>query len=322
MFNRILISLFCLIATLSLSNPSAFAQQPKKRIGVLVWADDERYVQSLKGFLDQLSQDGLSQDHLDIDVQHAQSNKAKAMKIAKAFAHEGRDIYFSLGTPATTALFEEVKDTPIVFSLVFNPVDSKIVQGTDRSGNNLTGVTNNVPMDMILEVLNALRPVQRIAILYTPGESNSEIQLHDLQKTCSVTGIVVVPVPISLEDDAAEMINYLKGRVEAVYLSGSSVVGKKIDMIIAASVRSGLITVSHLLNYTEQGMLLGIGGNSYDDGRQAAKMASMVLNGVKPTDIPIAGTSKLEILVNRRSLERMRLPLSDAFRKKITRFVE
>jgi len=51
-----------------------------------------------------------------------------------------------VGTSAAVALAKDVKDVPIVFSMVYDPVDSKIAGDWKSSGNNTTGASPKVPM--------------------------------------------------------------------------------------------------------------------------------------------------------------------------------
>ncbi len=80
------------------------------------------------------------------------------------------DLIFTLGTVPTIAVAKAVKDTPIVFAVVYDPVKAGVAADWASSGNNVTGVSSIVPMSRLMAGLNEFRHVNRMAVLYTFGE--------------------------------------------------------------------------------------------------------------------------------------------------------
>ena len=75
--------------------------------------------------------------------------------------------------------------------------------------------------------LKAFAPIRRLAVLYTPGEKNSELQLRELQGLQAAMGIKVVPVILVSKEDVARIVPDVARTAEAIYLTGSSVVGER-----------------------------------------------------------------------------------------------
>ena len=179
-----LVALVFLVAILLSVNAWA-----EKRIGVLIFSDETRYIEAAKGIKDKLSEAGYTASNTHYIIEKSGANKAKAVEIAQKFTSEKLDLIIALGTSSAVILAKEIKDVPIVFSVVYNPVEAGIAKSWKSSGNNTTGTTTDIPMMKILDNLKLLRPVQRLAVLYTAGETNSESLLRDLQNIQAKAGI-------------------------------------------------------------------------------------------------------------------------------------
>jgi putative ABC transport system substrate-binding protein len=56
----------------------------------------------------------------------------------------------------------------------------------------------------------------------------------------------------------------------------------------------------HIRTLAERGGLASYGINTYQIGRQAARLADKILNGTRPSEIPIETPRKLELVINLR----------------------
>ena len=98
------------------------------------------------------------------------------------FANAKPDMIVSLGTIPTIAVTKEIKDVPVVFGMVYDPVEAGIAKSWKSSGNNTTGASPLIPMSTLVSTLKEVRPVKTLAVLYTADEKQSRIQLLELQK--------------------------------------------------------------------------------------------------------------------------------------------
>jgi putative ABC transport system substrate-binding protein len=232
------------------------------------------------------------------------------------------DMVISIGTSATVAVAKEIKDIPVVFSVVYDPVDSKIAEDWKSSGNNTTGSSSKVPMSSLIENLKQLAPVKNLAVLYTPGEKNSEAQLKDLQAAQAQFGMKILPVPIANKEEVSSVVSDVAGRVDAIYLSGSSIVGETLSIIADIAAKAKVITVTHLGEKADRGVLLAVSANSRALGRLAGEKAVKVLRGAKPSSIPIEPLKRLDVIVNMKAARAGHIDVPPAFLKAATRVIE
>ncbi|HEY6012173.1 MAG TPA: ABC transporter substrate-binding protein [Nitrospirota bacterium] len=309
------------MTALMLNVPLAHAGA-EKRISVLIFSEEVRYTEALKGIRDVLKDHGFGEPAVRFSVENAGGSKAKAAELVKKFAAEKMDLIFTLGTSATIAVSREIRDIPIVFAMVFDPVEAKIARDWRSSGNNTTGVSPRIPMARIVEMLKTFGPTMRLAVLYTPGEKNSELQLRELQGLQAAMGIKVVPVILVSKEDVARIVPEAARTVDAMYLTGSSVVGSNVPMIVEAASRTKVVTITHLDDLVEKGSLLGICANSYQIGRLAGEKALKVLRGAKPSSIPIEVGKKVDVILNAKTAQAGQYIVPPEFLEMVTKTVE
>ncbi|MBF0532057.1 MAG: ABC transporter substrate-binding protein [Candidatus Omnitrophica bacterium] len=290
---------FMLLLVTALAAPQILSAAAERKIGILVWQKYGRFQDSLDKTLSQLKTEGLLSGGTVVSVEYSDGNKAKAMKVAQHYAAQKMDLFFTIGTSATAALAKEVKDVPIVFCTVYDPVDAGFAASWQSSGNNMTGASVYVGVEEVVVFLQKIIPVKNLAVIYTPGEKNSESHLKNLLAHSRALHITIIPVPLLAADDPDLMFRYLPGRVEAVFLTGSGVVDMKARPIIAALTKLRIPTITHVLDYAQEGVFLAVGSVNADSCLVAVKQAAQILQkGLKPADIPIARPQKIQIRIN------------------------
>jgi putative ABC transport system substrate-binding protein len=314
--------IFFLSALVSIIGMPAEATRPVKRVGVLMWSEEPRYNETLKGVMDQLRREGFGEPAVKFTLDNARGGKAKMSEMAGKFAAAKLDMVVSIGTTATIAAAREIKDAPLIFAYVYDPVESGIVGKWEKSGNNATGVSSRVSMPKLLNSLKEFAPVTRLAVLYTPGEKNSEAQLKELQELLAGSQVKVLPVIVSRGEEAAQTVSEIVPRVDAIYLSGSSVVGNKVSTIVDLATRAKVPTITHLDDLVNQGVLLGVCADPYLVGRLAGKKGAKVLKGAKPSSIPIESLNKYDVILNLKTAKAGGFRIPPAFMKSVTKAIK
>ena len=294
----------------------------EKKIGVLLWTDSQNYTDSLKGMMYQLKKEGFKEPQVKFIIENAEGNKVKASAFAQKFAAAKLDMVIVIGTSAAIAVTKEISDVPIVFSTVFDPVEAGIIKDLKSSGNNVTGASNKISMPLIIKTLKELAPVKKIGALYQPNEKNSVSHLSDILETQNKMQIKVMPIPINTKEDIIQLLPHAMETADAIYISGSSIIGEMIPTISEMAVKAKKITVTHLIERVEKGMLLGVVADSYAVGLLAGEKAVKVLNGAKPSSIPVGMLKKPEVYLNMKTAKAGQFHIPPAFMKKVTKTIE
>jgi len=295
---------------------------PVIRIGILAFSEESRYSDATRGVIDQLKMEGFVEPGVKFIKENAGANKAKAGELIKQFAAAKLDLIVTQGTSATVPIAREIKDVPIVFSVVYDPVEAGIAKDWKSSGNNTTGATTKIPMSRLLDSLKAFAPVKYLSVLYSPGEKNSETQLRDLQKLQAMYRIKVIPVPITEKEEFRHLLPEVVRTSDAIYVTGSNLVDSQLSMIVEMATKGKVITITHLEDLVEKGVLLGVCTNPYNLGRLAGEKAARILRGAKPSSIPIETLKEFDVILNMRTARSGGFRIPPEYIKTVKRKIE
>ncbi len=124
-----------------------------------------------KGILDELS---ASKPDYKVDLQNANADMNTAAQIAQHFKQEKVALAVGIATPMAQALANQIKDRPVIYSAVTDPVAADLVESMDKGGSNITGTSDMTPVREQLDLLCSLKPsIKRIGNIYASGEANS-----------------------------------------------------------------------------------------------------------------------------------------------------
>jgi putative ABC transport system substrate-binding protein len=294
----------------------------EKRIGVLMFSEQTRYNESLRGIRDQLKKDGFGEAAVTFTIENAGGSYVKTAELARKFAAAKMDLILTIGTSATKALLKEIKDVPVVFSMVYDPVEADVAKDWKSTGSNATGSSSRIPMSVLVKRLQEFAPLKRLAVLYSPGEKNSEAQLKELQGLQAEAHIKIVAVPLAKKEEVVQILPEVIHTTDAMYLTGSSVVGATIAIIVDSANRGKVVTITHLDDLVENGVLLGVCADSYLVGRLAGEKATKILKGAKPSSLPIELPKKFDVIMNTTSVKAGQFKIPPDFMKKVTKTVE
>jgi len=287
----------------------------EKKVGIFLFSDETRYTLAVKGIMDKLKEEGFKEPTTKFIVENAEYNKANAADLVKKFASRRMDLIFTIGTSATIPIVREIKNTPIVFSIIYDPVASGIAKDWKSSGNNTTGASTKIPMQKILNGLKVFKSVKRLAVLYTPDEKNSEIVLKDLQETQPIYKIKIIPVPLTTKDEIVQILPEVIRTSDAIYVTGSNLVDSQVSMIVDMANKAKVLTVTHLEDLVEKGVFFGICIDPYLNGRLAGEKGIKILKGAKPSSIPIETTKEYKLIINMKTANAGQFQIPHEFMK-------
>jgi ABC transporter substrate binding protein len=147
-----------------------------RRIGVLMAfpESDSQGQNYTAAFRDGLRELGWTDGrNVRIDTRWAPPAEADStQRCAKELVALQPDLVLSNTTPTTTALLQQTRTIPIVFTIVTDPVGSGIVASFSRPGGNVTGFTasDHALGGKWIELLKQIAPhVNRVAMLFNPA---------------------------------------------------------------------------------------------------------------------------------------------------------
>jgi len=312
MRRRELISL--LGATVAAWPLAATAQKPERirLIGMLVATNDPE----IKAFAQELEKRGWSEGR-NIHIEHRYAPAgAQAQTLAKELVAMQPDVIFTLGRPVTTALQQETRTIPIVFTYVIDPIGAGFIASFARPGGNITGLMAYEPsaVGKWLGMLKEIAPqTARVAILGNPKTAvYYDYLLGAAQAVAPSLGIEAFPSRI--ENDAADIERTIAAIVSipegGMIVLPESTTSVNHDLIITLAARNRLPAVYSFKFMVQAGGLMSYGIVSADHYRQAAFYVDRILRGAQPADLPVQTPTKYETALNLKTAKTLGLSVS------------
>ena len=248
------------------------------------------------------------------DLQSAQANPATAAQIADKYAGARLDVIVAIATPSAQATVAKVRNTPVIFSAVTDPVAAKLVDNPERPGGNVTGVSDLSPVKQHLDLIKEILPdADTIGVIYSAGEDNSVSLVKLVKENASEAGFnEVKEATVSSSSEVATAARSLVGEVDAIYIPTDNTVISALESVVQVGQENKLPVFSGDTDSVERGAIASIGFNYYDIGVQTGEMVVKVLKGARPGDIPVEFAKVLQLYVNPAAAESMGVVLPES----------
>ena len=288
---------------------AARGQQPGgvRPIGVQIGqAESDRQGQAfVAAFRDELRKLGWTEGgNIRIDTRWATAGDAEArQRFAKELVALQPDLILSHGTPTTATLLQQTRTIPIVFAAVSDPIGSGFVASFPQPGGNVTGFMNMEPtmagkwIEMLKEIAP---PVARVALLFNPATAPyAENWLNPFKAAAASFGIQGTA---ALVHDTSELESVLAAQAREpngglIVMPDTFTTARRAE-ITALAARHRLPTVYPFRYFAQSGGLLSYGTDLVHDFRRAATYADRILKGAKPSELPVQGPVKFELVIN------------------------
>lgn len=276
-----------------------------KRVAITAIVEHPALDAVRKGVEEQLAADGYKVgENLTIDFQSAQGNTATAGQIAKKFAGDNPDAIVAIATPSAQSMVAATRTVPVVFAAVTDPVAAKLVPSWGPSGTNVTGVSDELPLEPQIDLMKKLVPnVKSVGYVYSPGEVNSTVILEQLKAKLGAQGIEVVGAPAQRTTDISTAANGLAGKVQLIYTTTDNNVVSGYEALYKVAVANKIPLLASDTDTVKRGAAAALGVNYHDVGLQTGKIVSRILKGEKAGDIAPQKMDKLDLFVNPKGAE-------------------
>ncbi|MBN1957291.1 MAG: ABC transporter substrate-binding protein [Desulfuromonadales bacterium] len=273
-----------------------------------------------QGVKDELKAQGFEvtyHDHI------AQGNIATANLIAKQILGERPDVAVGIATPTAQACAQAIKEIPVVFAAVTDPVGAGLVQSLNKPGGNVTGTSDMSPIDRQLElILEFLPQLKKLGVIYNSGEANSVTLVRVLKEECTKRGISVEEATVSNSAGVFQAAKSLIGRTEAVYIPTDNTVVSAFEAITQIGYQAKLPVFAADTDSVARGAIAALAVDYYKMGRQTGEMVGRVFKGASPGEMPIETLREFQVHVNPGSAQKMGLTVSSELLDKADKIVE
>lgn len=276
------------------------------KIGISQLADHPALDAAREGFVDGLKEHGVE---IEVDYKNAQGDIPNTMSIAQKFVSDKVDLIYTIGTQATQNAKQATSDIPVLFSAVTDPVKSEIVESWDKVGGNVTGTSDMAPVESQIKMFKEIDPsIKKIGIIYDTSESNSEIQIKQVEEIIKKENLELEVSGVSSVNEIEQTLNSLIQKVDALYMLTDNLIASSVELVSKIAIDNKMITISAEENQVKNGLLITNGLSYYELGKLTADMAKEILIDKKDiNDIPVGIQKETVVTVNEKTLKSLGL---------------
>ncbi len=307
---RKLYPILILILIVSVSVSLAQEKKAKKmiRIGVTQIVSHPALDGDAKGFEKALADAGFKEGvDVTYDRQNAQGDMANAQTIAQKFLDAKVDMVHSIATPTSQAVVKVIKNIPVVFSSVTDPVDAGLVPKTSpsgtKSGTNVTGVSDRWPVALQFQMYTKFVPkAKKWGTIYNAGDANSMVHIKEMREAAKKLGVELIEATISTSAETLQAVQSLAGKgVQGINITSDNTAVSAFEAIVKVCNEKKIPLFAGDVDSVPRGAIAAYGLDYFLIGESAGKKAVQVLKGKKPGDIPWGPAEKFSLVISEKA---------------------
>ena len=302
---------------------AALSQQTKvRRIGALIWgiADAESFRTELREELRKLGY--VEGRNILFEFRSAEEKIDRLPPLAAELVADKVDVIVALYTPCGLAAQQATREIPIVV-VSGDPVGTGLVVSLNRPGGNITGLSQLAPEchGKCVELFRDMLPMaRRIAALGDAVDPFSKPFLEQVLQAGKATSTEIAPVIMVRGHDEidAAFATMKNQRADAVVVMGGLATKNSADLALEHRLPAATFTRA----FVEVGGLMSYGPFGPELFRRSAVFVSKILQGGKPSDIPVEQPTKFELVINLKTAKALGLTIAETFLSRVDTIIE
>lgn len=300
-------------------------------IGICNYVDDASLNQIVENINARLAEIE-SEQGITINVKYDNCNAdANVMnQIIANFAADNVDLMVGVATPVAMAMQSATEDskTPVVFAAVSDPVGAGLVASLEEPGSNVTGSSDNLDTNSVMNLIFAQNPdAKKIGLLYDVGQDSSTAAIEHAKAYLDDKGVEYVERTATTTEEVALAAQALvSDGVDAVFTPTDNTIMKAELAIYETFADADIPHYTGADSFALNGAFLGYGVDYANLGRETADMiASILTEGKDPATTPVITFDNGTATVNTEICEKLGLnfdTVSEAFAPYCTRVEE
>ena len=235
-------------------------------IAVIRSRDLEPYNQAFAGFSEACSS--------HINQYTLGGNRASQQRMAQEIAETKPRLVLAIGLVAAKLAKEDLKDIRTLYIMVSNPKKHDLV------GNNIAGITLNIPVDTQFKAYKTLVPgLRTIGVVY--DANNSGELIREANAVAKKLGVELVAVSVQSQKEVPEALRGMLGKVDAVWMvpDETVVTTDSFKYFLLTTLENGVPFFAASDIFVEAGALAALTPDYTDVGRQGCQLAMGFTDG-------------------------------------------
>jgi putative ABC transport system substrate-binding protein len=265
------------------------------KVGIVQYVDDASLNQietAIEAELDAKGAElGVTFDYSDYTY-NGQADSTTLNQIATELIASEVDVIVPIATPTAMIMQNATEENqiPVVFSAVSDPVGAGLVASLDAPGSNITGTSDALNTDAVMDLIFAADPdIQKVGLLYNKSEDSSKAPIEAAKAYCEAKGVEVIEKTGTTNDEISLAADALiAGGAEAVFTPTDNTVMTAELAIYEKFIDAGIPHYTGADSFALNGAFLGFGVNYVDLGTATADIVvDILVNGADPASTPV-----------------------------------
>lgn len=256
------------------------------KVGIVQYVDDASLNQINSAICAQLDKRGeelgVTFDYEDYRF-NGQGDAAVLNQIADQLLAEEVDLIVPIATPAALIMqaATEESQTPVVFSAVSDPVGAGLVDSLEAPGSNVTGTSDALNTEAVMELMFAANPeIRKVGLLYNKSEDSSRGAVEAAKAYCEARNVEVAEKTGTTNDEVMLAAEALAAEgVEAVFTPTDNTIMTAELSIHEKFIEAGIPHYAGADSFALNGAFCGYGVNYVELGEATGDMAAELLTG-------------------------------------------
>ena len=292
MKKRVFATVTVSMAAAAMITGSAMAADYK--VGIIQFVDDASLNQieaNIEAELTKKSEEGEDNYIFEGNVYNGQADSTTLNQIATQLISDGVDVIIPIATPAAQIVQTATEDNqiPVVFSAVSDPVGAGLVESMDAPGANITGTSDALNTNAILDLMFVANPdIKSVGLLYSQSEDSSKQPIADAKAYLEEKGIDYVEKTGTNNTEVTQAADALiAAGVDAVFTPTDNTVMTAELAIYEKFIEAGIPHYCGADSFALNGAFCGYGVDYAKLGVETADMVVEVLQGADPAATPV-----------------------------------
>jgi len=263
------------------------------KVGICNYVDDASLNQICDNIQDQLA--AIAKDkNVTIKVMYENCNADATVmnQIIANFIAEDVDVMVGVATPVAMAMQAATEDNkiPVIFSAVSDPEGVALVESNAKPGANLTGTSDFLNTDAVMNLIFAADPsVTKVGLLYDQGQDSSTAPIKAAKEYLDAKGIAYVERTGTTTDEvmlAADAL--IADGVQAVFTPTDNTIMTAELSIYEKFQDAGIPHYTGADSFALNGAFVGYGVDYANLGVETANMvAKVIIDKADPATLPV-----------------------------------
>ncbi len=301
-FYKSLAILVFLSAVILLSEkPARQADIAMKHFSLVQFNDSPLSELPMQGIIEALEEYGMIMNRdYRLHITNAQGDMATLNLLIDAVVTDRPDLVFLTSTPTLQTAVRKIRDIPVVFTVVADPVIAGAGASFTDHLDNVTGISTLGDYEGMIKIVKEFFPdIRTIGTLFTPGESNSVKNLDVMRKHAMEANIELIAVPVNSSQEITDaMLALAARRPELICQIIDNLTSMSSGAIIRLAREQRIPVFGFVSDQVKQGAVLVVSRDYHQAGKDAVRLAVKILDGASPGDIPFEFVSRTEIMLN------------------------